>query len=318
MLKPALPDSEVERLATLESLNILDTAAEERFDRITRVASKMFQVPTVLVSLIDSHRQWFKSRVGCDVTETPREISLCGHAILSDDTYIIPDASKDPRFADNPLVTGPFQLRFYAGQPLKANNGEKMGTLCLLDTQPRQLQDSDIMALQSLAQMVEAEINAIQIATMDELTGISNRRGFELLAEQCLQLCRRKKFTVSFAYIDLDEFKPINDRHGHKEGDRALTLFAQNLQQALRQSDLIARVGGDEFVALMPDCELTQAKETIARLRAAIDEHCRADSLPYHILFSAGIIQYDPVLHPTIPALIDAADKAMYQVKEPR
>jgi diguanylate cyclase (GGDEF)-like protein len=313
---PELPATEAQRLATLNSLKVLDTDAEERFDRITRVASKMFQVPTVLVSLIDSQRQWFKSRVGCDVTETPREISFCGHAILSDDTYIIADASKDPRFADNPLVTGPFHLRFYAGQPLKASNGEKMGTLCLIDTQPRELDDSDILALKSLAEMVEAELNAVQIATIDELTGVANRRGFELLAEQCLQLCQRKNFTVSCAFLDLDKFKPINDTYGHQEGDRALKIFTSHLQQSLRQSDLVARIGGDEFIALMPDCTTAQAGESLDRLKQTLAQYCEEINLAFALVFSAGIVEYDPSTHKGIDALIKDADQAMYRAKE--
>ena len=119
MLEPPLPPDEAMRLAALRSLNILDTPAEERFDRITRLAQRLFDVPIALVSLVDTNRQWFKSCQGLDASETPRSISFCGHAILEDGPLIIEDATKDQRFADNPLVTGPPDIRFYTGQPLK-------------------------------------------------------------------------------------------------------------------------------------------------------------------------------------------------------
>src|SRR5437660_3237533 len=118
MIPPALPADEPERLAALQALNVLDTPPEERFDRITRVAGRLFGVPIALVSLVDASRQWFKSVQGLAERETAREVSFCGHAILGDDAFVVPDARSDPRFADNPLVTGPLQVRFYAGQPL--------------------------------------------------------------------------------------------------------------------------------------------------------------------------------------------------------
>lgn len=191
-----------------------------------------------------------------------------------------------------------------------------MGTLCLIDTQPRELDDSDILALKSLAEMVEAELNAVQIATIDELTGVANRRGFELLAEQCLQLCQRKNFTVSCAFLDLDKFKPINDTYGHQEGDRALKIFTSHLQQSLRQSDLVARIGGDEFIALMPDCTTAQAGESLDRLKQTLAQYCEEINLAFALVFSAGIVEYDPSTHKGIDALIKDADQAMYRAKE--
>ena len=118
MLIPAQPPDEALRLQALRGLALLDTEAEERFDRITRTAVRLFGVPTALVSLVDDCRQWFKSKQGLGVTETSRDISFCGHAILGTVALVVPDALADPRFADNPLVTGPPHIRFYAGFPL--------------------------------------------------------------------------------------------------------------------------------------------------------------------------------------------------------
>lgn len=163
MIAPLQPPNESERLHTLQSLQILDTPTEERFDRITRLAARLFDVPIVLISLIDANRQWFKACVGLDSRETPREISFCGHAILQDETFVINDALLDPRFADNPLVVSEPFIRFYAGQLLRAGNGAKIGTLCVLDCQPRQFTAQDRAALSDLGAMVENELNATEL-----------------------------------------------------------------------------------------------------------------------------------------------------------
>lgn len=126
MEAPKFPADESARIETLRALRILDTAPEERFDRITRMAKRMFGVPISLVSLVDSERQWFKSAEGLDAKETPREISFCGHAILGDDVFIVPNALVDSRFSDNPLVVDAPEIRFYAGSPIKAANGHKV------------------------------------------------------------------------------------------------------------------------------------------------------------------------------------------------
>lgn len=136
MLVPGKPANETARVQALHGLELLDSAPEERFDRLTRLAKRLFNVPIALVTLVDTNRQWFKSCVGLDATETPRDVSFCGHAILQNDLLLVPDAREDVRFHDNPLVTGAPNIRFYAGYPLTVPNGNKMGTLCLIDTKP--------------------------------------------------------------------------------------------------------------------------------------------------------------------------------------
>lgn len=158
MLAPALPPDEDERLAALHSLELLDTPAEERFDRITRIAQRLFDVPIVLVSLVDQCRQWFKSAQGLGASETPRDISFCGHAIHAGKVFVVENALADPRFADNPLVTGPPDIRFYAGAPLATAGGFRIGTLCLIDTRARAFPASDQRDLRDLAAWVEDEL----------------------------------------------------------------------------------------------------------------------------------------------------------------
>ena len=180
---------------------------EERFDRLTRMCKRLFGVPIALVSLVDENRQWFKSCVGLSVSETPRDISFCGHAILGNEIFVIPDAAKDERFADNPLVLDEPHIRFYAGCPLRSQNGCKLGTLCIIDRKPRELTQEDLDTLKDLASMVERELEAVQLATLDDLTKISNRRGFMALAQHSLNLCSRQETQASLGRAPDGDFQ---------------------------------------------------------------------------------------------------------------
>lgn len=166
MREPLYPIDEQQRLAALHGLHVLDTPPDERFDRITRCAQRLFDVPIALISLIDANRQWFKSCQGLSVAETPRSISFCGHAILQDNPLVIPDALQDARFADNPLVTGEPHIRFYAGYPLRHSNGAKLGTLCLIDRRPRTFDEHDLAALSDLGAWAESELNRLSLAAI--------------------------------------------------------------------------------------------------------------------------------------------------------
>ncbi|WP_308219618.1 GAF domain-containing protein [Shewanella xiamenensis] len=150
---PKIPDDEQVRLNQLRALAILDTSPEERFDRVTRMAKRLFGVPIALVSLVDENRQWFKSCMGLDVLETERTISFCGHAILNNGALVINDATQDKRFSDNPLVINEPHIRFYAGYPLRTLSGQGLGTLCIIDLIPREFSDEDIAMLANLANM---------------------------------------------------------------------------------------------------------------------------------------------------------------------
>jgi phosphoribosyl 1,2-cyclic phosphodiesterase len=153
-----LPPDEPERLAALRSLGLLDTPPDERFDRYTRRACERFGVPLALMTLVDRDRQWFKSRVGIEFTESPRDQSFCAHAILGPDVMQVPDTTLDPRFADSPVVTGPPRVRFYAGAPLHFD-GHRVGTLCIADQRPRLLDAADLRELCDLASLVVAVLN---------------------------------------------------------------------------------------------------------------------------------------------------------------
>ncbi|MDH3435275.1 MAG: sensor domain-containing diguanylate cyclase, partial [Gammaproteobacteria bacterium] len=245
MLKPPLPLDETARLLSLHSLRILDTPAEDRFDRITRMAKRFFDVEICLISLVDAQRQWFKSKQGLDACETDREISFCGHAILSEDVFVVNDASKDVRFADNPLVTAAPSIRFYAGCPIHGADGYRIGTLCLIDSRPRDFSASDNETLRDLTSLVEDELKVASQVTVDDLTQIANRRGFHQIANHMMSLCRRTGTDIELAFFDLDGFKEVNDSYGHAAGDELLRHFAKLLIKCFRTADVIGRLGGD-------------------------------------------------------------------------
>lgn len=313
MIAPDRPADERRRLATLRALGLLDSPAEERFDRITRLAQRLFDVPTVLVSLIDEDRQWFKSSQGTEVAETSREVSFCGHAILGTGVMQVADARLDPRFTDNPLVAGDPRIRFYAGCPIAAPDGSKIGTLCLIDSEPRVLSGGDEQALADLAELVEREIAAIQLALDDELTGLSNRRGFLLMADKVLDVCRRQGVAAALVFADLDNLKLINDRFGHEEGDRAIREMAAILTLTLRSSDVLGRVGGDEFCALLSG--KSTGEDAVERVQFSLARRNAQSSNLYPLELSIGLADFDPLEPMPLTELMDRADQAMYESK---
>jgi GAF domain-containing protein len=153
-----LPKNEIKRLKVLWQYDVLDTVPEEVFDDLTDLASEICEAPMALISLVDEDRQWFKSKVGISLKETTRDISFCAHALRDGDLLIVSDARKDPRFKDNPLVTGPQKIRFYAGAPLTSPDGHVLGTLCVLDKQPRKLRPEQRQALRVLAHHVVSQL----------------------------------------------------------------------------------------------------------------------------------------------------------------
>ena len=161
MKRPATPEQEDYRLSTLHALGLLDTPPDERFDAISSTAAALFGTPIALLSLVDAKRQWFKSRIGVEVTETTREVSFCGHAILGGELMIVEDALDDERFHDNPMVTGEPHIRFYAGTPLTAPNGQRVGTLCIADRKARTLTAGQRELLDHLGDWAEAEIGLL-------------------------------------------------------------------------------------------------------------------------------------------------------------
>lgn len=306
---------EDERLAALARYDILDTPSEETFDRITRITKKFFRVPMVAVSLIDGHRQWFKSRQGVNVCETGRDPAFCNVAIRRDGVLVVNDALADPRFAENPLVTGDPYIRFYAGAPLRTSDGHALGALCVLDTEPRDFSDDDVAMLTDLSQIVMDEIELRQLASTDTLTGSLSRRAFCEEAVRAIHLAARHNHELSLVTLDLDNFKTINDTYGHAVGDAVLARSVAACQAQLRSSDLIGRLGGEEFAVLLPYSGARAALEVAERLRAAIAaEIFRVGPLVLNVSASFGIATRSRDL-PDIDLILREADAALYIAK---
>jgi signal transduction histidine kinase len=199
-----MPDLETARLDVLRAYHILDTPPEAAFDRITQLAADLFNTPMSAVSLIDADRQWFKSRVGLADPETPRAVSFCDHAMRTDEVMVVPDATEDARFAQNPLVTGDLNVRFYAGAPLKLNSGVNLGALCVIDTVPRgELSPKDRKRLETLAQLVvdELELRAAvrQLAEATQVAEATARAKSEYVANMTHELRSPLTSIIGFA-----------------------------------------------------------------------------------------------------------------------
>lgn len=315
MIPPEIPENEAERLAVLHQLNILDTEEEERFDRITRIACKLFSVPMASINFLEAERQWMKSNSGLTIKEASRKTSFCGHVILSNEIMVVEDAVSDKRFHDNPFVTGNPYFRFYLGCPLQIKSAN-VGVICLIDDKPRLLQDVDLSIAKDLSNMVELELESLHASTTDELTGLSNRRGFLKLGGYLFNSCLRENKPFNLLFFDLDKFKHINDNFGHAEGDLVLKLFSQTLLTHFRACDVIARLGGDEFCIFASGLESKDINQIIHRLEDAFSSLNARNNKGYQIEFSVGSIQFDKEKHQSLADMLELADSNMYSNKK--
>ncbi len=318
MPAPSKHPEERRRLEALHALNVLDTEREERFDRITRLAQRVFKTRAAQVNLLDRERVWFKSSAGFGGDEAAREWSFCAHTILDTETTVVGDARLDERFAENPHVLGAPSIRFYAGHPIAAPTGEPVGTFCIFDDEPRDAAGFDSEALRELAAMAEAEIASLTLAITDELTGLSNRRGFELLGERLVNAARRLGVPVTVVYADLDNLKAINDELGHDAGDRAIEEAASLLATTLRDSDLIARLGGDEFAAVLAGAAASDAVAAKTRIEQALDARNASFEDCFELSLSLGLADAAPPLEISLQELTGLADQAMLAAKRMR
>jgi diguanylate cyclase (GGDEF)-like protein len=314
-----LPPDEAERLACLRSCEVLDSGAEEAFDRIARFAGKLAGTPIAVISLVDADRQWFKARIGLDATETPRDQAFCAHAILRPgEPLIVPDATRDSRFADNPLVTGAPGIRFYAGMPLVSAEGHALGTLCVIDHVPRAIGAEQVEGLTLLADTVSTALElrramrrARQLAMTDALTGLANRPALLERLDGAVRRLRQAGEAFTLAYLDLDGFKRVNDLHGHPAGDTLLREVAACLAEGLGADGLAARIGGDEFAVLLVGAT-AEGPALAERLRLAIKR--RMDARGWPVTASVGLVAFHAAPDDVAEAL-SAADELMYRAK---
>jgi len=335
-----LPSNESQRLDALRSYGVLDSAAEQSFDDIVRLASMCCEAPIALITMVDRDRQWFKARVGLEVQETPRQHSFCAHAILEpDNVLMVTDARVDPRFAFNPMVRSSPGVQFYAGAPLVAPTGLPIGTLCVADHRPRALGDIQMRMLAGLASqtMTQLELRRSlmllesamgsqaryveqlerrqqelrQESQTDALTGLGNFRAFQRRLEVEFARARLTGDTLALMILDVDFFKRYNDSFGHPAGDALLRQLAMVIRGACRNEDFAARVGGEEFAVILPGSTRESAFVIAERLRRGVQ-----GAVWKHrpVTVSIGVALAD-VTNDTAHMLTEQADRSLYHSK---
>lgn len=306
---------EQKRLAALDRYDILDTPTEEAFDRVVRLTRRMFDVPMSTVTFVDGHRQWFKAREGVADCETERGPAFCNVVVREDHPLVVLDTLADERFKTNPFVTGAPHLRFYAGVPLHSPDGYSVGTLCAMDTRPREFAPRDLETLSDLAQVVVSELELRLLATTDGLTGALMRRAFHQEGERAVSLAVRHRHSLSCIVFDLDHFKRINDAHGHAVGDRVLRETVATVRGQLRKSDLVGRIGGEEFAVVLAHTGRTAAMDVADKLRSAIArQRIHGASAIVDTTASFGVAALDGTVQ-SFDALLQRADTALYAAK---
>lgn len=342
---PGVPANESARLAELARYGILDAEPDEAFDDLVAIAAAVCDTPVAMVNLIGRDRQWTKAAVGMEPPECLRSDAFCAHSILVPETpLVVPDTLEDPRFSGNRWVQGPPGIRFYAGAPLVTPAGLALGALCVLDMRPRQLAPNRLQALARLARQAVAQIelrhayaklrhhaeerawyeqqmesaqrqlaeeNAwlTKASLTDELTGLPNRRAAGLRLGQALaQDLAVEPFSVAIA--DIDYFKSVNDGHGHPAGDAVLVRVAQALRAAAPAAAKVARLGGEEFVVLLPGHGLDAAIDACETMRAAV----AAPTGDHPVTVSIGITSC--VSGDNVSSVYARADRALYDAKQ--
>ncbi len=287
---------------------MLDTPPDPRVEIVTQLARRLFNVPIVLLSLIDHDRLWFKSRHGLEATESPRDTSICSHVILWDGVFVVEDASRDPRFMDDPMVAGEPFVRFYAGVALRTPAGHGIGTLCVLDSVPRDFPEDSRRLLEDIGRLAECQLNLIGQTTVDDLTRIANYRGFSQVARRALAAGNRAGLKSVVLAINLNGFRLINENYGHDAADSALAHFAHCLTSSCRQSDCVSRIDSDRFFVFMPNSDADGARTLVKRLVAEVARMNSSGLVPVSLRFGVGLAVADPAVDKDLDALMDCAE----------
>jgi diguanylate cyclase (GGDEF)-like protein len=332
-LTRTIASTETLKIAGIHTLDLFYTPLEERFERLTRLARRALGVPVAAITVLNHEKQWFKSVAGWAISELPLERTLCQWAVRNDGPLIIPDTRLDERTMNHPLVASGPRFRFYAGFPLSDDHGVAGGTFCVFDIKPRRLSSDDCQAFTDLGKLAQQELLADCLtaaqaalssklgaarreAMIDPLTRLWNRRGAATLLESALEVHNRSGAPLALAMLDLDNFKAVNDRHGHQIGDDVLRKLGSRLVAAVRAEDPVCRLGGDEFLVIMPDSDALTCQRLISRLIQSFDNTTvptRAGDIQVNV--SAGYTIRSPGDSVTADQMLDLADRALLRSK---
>jgi diguanylate cyclase (GGDEF)-like protein len=265
-----IPADEEDRLRELDRMGVLGTCGDVHMARLVELASLTFGAPMAAISLVTADRQWFLSQKGLPVNETPREVAFCAHAIMGTKVMVVPNALEDERFRGNPLVTAEPLIRFYAGAPLRSDNGHNLGTLCVIDRQPMKPSWEQLRQLELLSELVIRELNVRRQIALCPVTGLPIRQRFLSIAAQEFQKAKAGKSQLSLLLFDVDNFRTINNRWGHHAGDHVLADLCKMGRQFLEEKDFAGRLGDGEFALLLVDTCPEDALATAETLRHAV------------------------------------------------
>lgn len=335
MLVPAQHPLELMRLADLHATGRLDGPLAPRFERLTMLACDALRVPIAAISLVDSDRQWFCSIQGIDEIQTARSVSFCGHAILGDGIFEIPDATSDERFADNPLVTGDIGVRFYAGRPLVGVSGLPLGAMCVIDRQPRTLDERERAILDGLGFLAEIELHRASVLGSDrevidhllELRGreacdaqtrLPNRQAVLHVLTSVLREPAMLGQRVGVVVLNIDGLAQLNESFGRDVADETIRLAAKHALASCRDGEIIGRLHGGEFLAVLAPVPDSGAAELAGeRIRRAFSRvSINADDGMIRVSASAGLAMGRVGSGDTASSLLLAADGALRVARE--
>lgn len=333
----ASEDYERRRQAALDRYQIVDTDSEVAFDDLARLASTICGAPSAVISLIDHDRQWFKARVGCDRTSTPRAMSVCDHAIRSPRSVMeVGDLRADARFRDNPLLQDDGTV-FYAGAPILSADGYPLGTICVFDKSPKELSEGQRQALSALARQVQHLMalrnllgeqhdqikhaerdrdefkrkheNLRQLARHDPLTGLLNRVALNELMSRPDVMDWTQQNDYGLLLLDIDHFKKINDTFGHLHGDEVLRAVADAVRASIRTGDMALRYGGEEVLIILPSTPAAGIREVARRINERIANIQLGHALTVSMGMAMGAVGAEP------RTVFERADQALYRAK---
>lgn len=344
-----ISDAELARLAALSRYRIVETVSEQSYDDVVSIAASLVQTPIALLTLLEQDRQWFKAKIGTEKDSASRQLSFCTRLIDAPDVVlVVPDALLDPRFVNSPLATKEPWIRFYMGAALVTEDGQVIGSLCVFDTQPREVTQQQQDALAALARqtmrlldlrlrnheirdlLFERSVQMQELSLQqrvlqqqnqrlqttsrtDALTGLVNRLGLDQQLATAFGYAKTHHHPLSVLLIDADYFKSYNDTFGHPAGDEVLRQMAYVLQGACRQDDLAARYGGEEFILILPHTNNIQAMHLAQRLCQMVSQTL----FPHRAMtVSIGVATWPDVGQDvSVNSLIEAADQALYRAK---